>query len=348
MPFAKVWLKNTSYGTISNGKGEYQLELKSKGDYDIRISSIGYDSFDTIITVDIDIVRFNAVLQSSVVELQEVTVTSDSKRKKGKKIMKEVISRRKGFLEAANRYKCETYCYTSLDKRTEVKSDSTADSVALSQSKMNITEWKGTSYFEAKNRYKDVITGFIDYTDKVNNTMTASVSFGDEELGEQSSSVEVNPYIFISGINDADINIFKNIIAAPSISHRPIISPLAYNAFANYNFYLEGSFREKDHFVYEIRVEPIFKEEALFSGTLYIKSETYEPEGYELAVNKGAMNFFKEMRIICSYDNIDGRLLPSKREFIYLVTERYLGKPNVTHSLRGTIGDKTHAQPGML
>ena len=329
LPFAKVWLKNTSYGTISNGKGEYQLELKSKGDYDIRISSIGYNSFDTIITVDIDIVRFNAVLQSSVVELQEVTVTSDSKRKKGKKIMKEVISRRKGFLEAANRYKCETYCYTSLDKRTELKSDSTADSVALSQSKMNITEWKGTSYFEAKNRYKDVITGFIDYTDKVNNTMTASVSFGDEELGEQSSSVEVNPYIFISGINDADINIFKNIIAAPSISHRPIISPLAYNAFANYNFYLEGSFRENDHFVYEIRVEPIFKEEALFSGTLYIKSETYEPEGYELAVNKGAMNFFKEMRIICSYDNIDGRLLPSKREFIYLVTERYLGKPNV-------------------
>ena len=51
--------------------------------------------------------------------------------------------------------------------------------------------------------------------------------------------------------------------------------------------------------------------------------------GYELAVNKGAMNFFKEMRIICSYDNIDGKLLPSKREFIYLVTERYLGKPDV-------------------
>ena len=113
LPFAKVWLKNTSYGTISNGKGEYQLELKSEGVYDLRISSLGYDSFDTIITVDIDIVRFNVVLKSSVVELQEVTVTNDSKRKKGKKIMKEVISRRKGFLEGASRYKCETYCLLS-------------------------------------------------------------------------------------------------------------------------------------------------------------------------------------------------------------------------------------------
>ncbi len=66
--------------------------------------------------------------------------------------MKEVISRRSGFLEAANRYECQTYCFTSLDKRTELRGDTIEDSTALKKSKMNITEWKGTSYFEAKNR----------------------------------------------------------------------------------------------------------------------------------------------------------------------------------------------------
>ena len=329
LPFAKVWLKNTSYGTISNGKGEYHLELKEQGDYEIRISSSTYESLDTIIPVHTDIVRFNAVLKTSVLELVEVLVTTESSRNKGKKIMKEVISRRKGFLEAANRYKCETYCYTTLDKRTEVKADSLVDSTALNKSKMNITEWEGTSYFEAKNRYKDVITGFTDYTDKVKNTMDASFSFGDDELGEQSADIEINPYVFISGIKDADINIFKNVIDAPSISHRPLISPLAYNALTYYNFYLEGSFLDGDHFIYEIRVDPVFKEDALFSGTLFIRSKTYEPEGYELAVNKGSMNYFKEMRIICNYNKIEGKLLPMKREFIYLITERYLGKPNV-------------------
>ena len=27
IPFAKVWIKNTSYGTISNGKGQYHLDV---------------------------------------------------------------------------------------------------------------------------------------------------------------------------------------------------------------------------------------------------------------------------------------------------------------------------------
>jgi len=329
LPFAKVWLKNTSYGTIANGKGEYHLELKAQGDYEIRISTIAYESLDTIIAVHTDIVEFNAVLLESVQELEEVLVTSESSRKKGKKIMKEVISRRSGFLEAANRYECQTYCFTSLDKRTELRGDTIEDSTALKKSKMNITEWKGTSYFEAKNRYKDIITGFIDYTDKVKNSVSATVSFGEEELGESTTNIELNPYIFVNGIKDADINIFKNVIDAPSISHRPMISPLAYNALAYYNFYLEGSFLEGEHFIYEIRVEPVFKEDALFSGTLFIRSKTYEPEGYELAVNKGSMNYFKEMRIICNYETIEGRLLPVQREFVYLILERNLGSPNV-------------------
>ena len=194
LPFAKVWLKNTSYGTIANGKGEYHLELKEQGEYEIRISTIGYESLDTIIPVNVDVVEFHVVLYESVQELEEVLITSESSRKKGKKIMKEVISRRKGFLEAANRYECQTYCFTSLDKRTEIKGDTIIDSSALNRSKMNITEWKGTSYFEAKNRYKDIITGFIDYTDKVNNKVGARISFGNDELGESSASIESNPY----------------------------------------------------------------------------------------------------------------------------------------------------------
>ena len=134
---------------------------------------------------------------------------------------------------------------------------------------------------------KFLITGFIDYTEKTENRVSVSASFSNRELGEPTGGVKSNPYIFVNGLQDADINIFKNLIDAPSISQRPLISPLAYNAFLYYNFYLEQTFLEGDIFINEIRVEPIFKEEALFSGTLYIKSESYEPEGYELAVNKG-------------------------------------------------------------
>ena len=32
IPFAKVWIKNTSHGTISNGKGQYHKNCYSKND----------------------------------------------------------------------------------------------------------------------------------------------------------------------------------------------------------------------------------------------------------------------------------------------------------------------------
>ena len=324
IPFTKVWLKNTSTGTIANGKGVYHLDVKSNGSYDLRISSIGFETIDTTIILSGEVHIYNITLSSSVLELEEVVVSSESNKNKGKRIMKEVIARRSDFLNAAGRYECETYCFTSLDKRTESKSDSVQQSDELGMSKMNITEWRSKSYFEAKSRYKDVITGFIDYTEKTENRVSVSASFSNRELGEPTGGVKSNPYIFVNGLQDADINIFKNLIDAPSISQRPLISPLAYNAFLYYNFYLEQTFLEGDIFINEIRVEPIFKEEALFSGTLYIKSESYEPEGYELAVNKGAMGYFKEMRIVCSYQNIQGKVLPTRREFVYLIEEKKL------------------------
>ena len=322
MSFSKVWLKNTSFGTIANGKGEYQLEVKERGSHEIRFSFVGYEPVDTILNINADVLIFNVVLKNLVLELQDVQVTALNKKKKGKKIMKEVISLRKSFLDAAGKYQCETYCFTTLDKRNEVRTDTILDSNALSIAKMNITEWNGISYFEAKNRYKDVITGFTDYTEKVKNSSSVSVSFDNDELGETGASIEINPYIFVNGIQDADINIFKSTIDAPAITLNPLISPLSFNAFAYYNFYLEGSFLEGDQLIYEIRVSPIFKEEALFSGTIFIRADSYEPKGYELAVNKGAMSYFKEMRIICNYTNIGGKLLPSQREFVYQIKER--------------------------
>ena len=327
IPFVKVWIKNTSHGTITNGKGQYHLDVSQPDRYELRISSIGFESIDTMVELISDVYQCNVVLKS-VQELEEVLVISESNKKKGKRIMKEVISRRSGFLNAAGRYQCQTYCFTSLDKRSESKSDTLKADSELNMSKMNITEWKSNSYFEAKNRYKDVITGFIDYTEKTENRVSVSASFSNQELGEPSGGIESNPYIFVNGMQDADINIFKNVIHSPTISQRPLISPLSYNAFLYYNFYLEQTFLEGKEFIYEIRVEPIFKEEALFSGTLYIKSESYEPEGYELAVNKGAMSYFKEMRIVCNYQKIDGKLLPVKREFVYLIEEKNLFSEN--------------------
>ncbi len=320
IPFAKVWVKSTSFGTVANGKGEYSLEFKDTATVLLRYSAIGYEPLDTILFIDPTTTYSSPMLQSVVQEVQEVTVEAVNKRKRGKEFMKRVIDKRSDFLDAGNTYMCNTYCFTSLDKRTENTSDTIPDTAPVNRKTMNITEWYGQSYYEANGRYKDIISGYRDYADKANSSVSVSVSFSDDELGEQ-GALPTNPYILVDGLEDADINIFRNTISAPLISQRPLVSPLAFNALLSYNFYLEGSFFEDGQHIAEIRVEPVFEQEGLFYGTLFINMNTLAPVSYELGINSGAMHYFKDMRIIAKYELINGVPMPVKREFVYLIKE---------------------------
>jgi len=320
IPFSKVWVKSTSFGTVANGKGEYTLEFKDTTTAQLRYSASGFDAFDTSIFVNFGTQYSSPILQTIVLEVGEVTVQAISEKKRGKEFMKKVIDKRSDFLDAAGLYSCNTYCFTSLDKRTENTSDTIPDTESVNMKTMNITEWYGQSFYEANNRYKDIISGYRDYAEKANNNMDVTVSFSEPELGEQ-AGLPTNPYILIDGLEDADINIFRNTINAPLISQRPLISPLAFNALLNYNFYLEGSFFENGAQIAEIRVEPIFEQEGLFYGTMYIDMTTLMPVSYELGVNSGAMHYFKDMRIIANYQVINNAPVPVKREFVYLIKE---------------------------
>ncbi|GAB5416873.1 MAG: hypothetical protein Crog4KO_17400 [Crocinitomicaceae bacterium] len=320
IPFAKVWVKSTSYGTVANGKGEYKLELKNAGSFELRFSAATFLDLDTTLGINDGTEYFSPKLNAVVLEVGEVTVEATNKRQRGKELMKQVIDKRSDFLEATNFYTCKTYCFTSLDKRTENTSDTIPDESPLNMQTMNITEWYGQSYYKSMNRYKDVIEGYRDYTEKANSSVEVSVSFGDEELGEQ-GAMPTNPYVLIDGLENADINIFRNYINSPLISQRPLISPIAYNALLNYNFYLEGSFIENGEQIAEVRIDPIFKEEGLFSGTIFINMDSFVPVSYELAVNPGVMHYFKDMRIIAQYEMVGDRPVVKQREFIYRIKE---------------------------
>jgi hypothetical protein len=323
IPFAKIWVSNTTIGTLSNGKGEYQLNLNQQDSVSLTISASGYRKRDTLIQLIEGVRQFNIELRAIVLNITEVTVNAENKRDKGKKLMKEVIARRSDFLKANERYTYETYCFSSLDKKKAFQVDSVISNPDyLSLKKMNITEWLSQSYYESKNRYRDEFKGFKDYTEKVNSSAEVSVSFsGDADISQQSGKIATNPYAFVNSSKDADLNIFMNSIELPAICSRPLISPLAFNALLYYAFYLERSFYENGEQIFEVRIEPLFLGEALFSGTIYIKDKSFSPVSFELGINPTAMTYFKDMHIVCNYEEIEGRILPVKREFIYLIKE---------------------------
>lgn len=319
VPFARVSVAQSSYGTVTNAKGAFRLEL-GQGTYRITVSSIGYAPVTDSIVMDQDEKQVIFLLPNEASDLPETVITARTKRDLGKEIMQQVIDKRKYFRDQMNVYSCDVYCFASLEK--EQKDSIRTDSV-ISRKKMNITEWSGTSFYKASNRYKDIIRGYIDLTEYGGNTTEVSVSFGssDDLALEPSSYNPSNPYIFVNGLKDADINLFDNTITVPGLCQRPLISPMAYNAFLYYYFYVESSFYENNRKIYEIRVEPRFREEALFAGSLFIRDESWELVSYELGINKGALTYYRDMRLICDFEKEGERIVPKRREFVYLIRE---------------------------
>ena len=96
IPFAKVFLLNESYGTVANALGNFQLELK-KGKHVMIFSSIGFETkTDTVEIVNLANTLV-IVMKENTIEFDEISVFAQSKKDKGKELMKEVIKKRPYF-----------------------------------------------------------------------------------------------------------------------------------------------------------------------------------------------------------------------------------------------------------
>ncbi len=256
-------------------------------------------------------------------EMEEVRIIPKTKKQRGKEIMKKVIDQREFYEDQLKNYSVETYCFTSLDKEVD---DTLKDNINETK-RIDQLEWNATSYYKANRNYKDVFHGYVDYTDEKLFVMGGSGGktrpnmMGDESI-MPNFSINVNPYVFIKSSKEADINLYTNLIHAPNICERPIISPLNSNAFLYYSFYLENvTTNYLNQTVYEIRIDPIFDNEALFQGTLYILDNTFTLIDYDLIVNSSALNFFKSLQIKGKYELNNSFLYAVNREFIYVTNE---------------------------
>ncbi len=321
IPFAKVHLKNSSYGTFANSLGKFQIELK-QGDHTLSFSASGYHSKDTTVTISGEGQNdFSIQLTSEVQEFDEVTINYRSERDRGKEIMKKVIDKRSYFQNFLKEYSTDSYCFTSLEK--DRINDST-DSV-IGKEKLNLMEWRAVSYYKKSNRYKNDFYAYQDFMETKSDINSSNVGISIDGLDENivpDADIPQNPYLFVNGIEDFHFSIFDNNISSPKITKSPLVSPLAFNASIYYIFYLEDVFvDQKGKTNYEIRVEPRFKVEPLFEGTLYIRKDNFEISSYELSINPKAMHYFKEMKVVCDYSKVDEKLVPTRREFIYKIKE---------------------------
>ena len=316
IPFAKIRVQNTSYGTVANAVGKYIMELK-RGTYILQFDAPGYETKIDTVEISETNTFHDVILKPTILEIDEVSITAQSKKAKGKELMKQVIEKRPYFYDLVPEYTCDTYCFGSLEK--EVTDTIFKDSV-IGKEKMNLIEWRAITSYKQASKFKNEFYAFEDFTD-VSQQMSVEVTtaFGDNNQSIAASAGEkFNPYLFVTGIKDAHVNLFENLLDLPRISERPLISPLAYNALLYYSFYLESSYLDSNNsLIYEVRVAPRFDYEALFYGTIFIREKGLELVSYELGVNRAALSYFKDLFIVCDYVKIGERLVPNRREFVY-------------------------------
>jgi hypothetical protein len=349
LPFASVYVKNTSYGTTTNIKGEYFLELE-KGEHEIVFSFIGFKTVEKKITINStkQTLELKISLKEDVALLAGVEIVAKT-RDRAKSIMREVRAKRADYLNEIEQYSCKTYLKSSLEKEPIIKTS--VDSLnliytaeekldkKLKKENLNLIETISTTYFKAPNRYREVIEAHHDYAevdDPLGGTeITFGMDIGEPDITQREGEIK-NPYLIYTDISNSDFNFYQNNISFTAICPKPIISPLASTSAVNYAYDYKGSFVENGKKIYQLEVIPRFKNEALFYGFIYIEDSTWALKSVDLNINKGALLFCNEFKIIQNYKEIEpNAYLPVRRELFYTIKEganNIIGNTRVNHS----------------
>lgn len=360
LPYASIYVKNSSLGVSTDLKGRYTFELDA-GSHTLVFSYLGYQALEREINLEAgEVLTLDIQLEEQVTELGVVEVYSDS-RGLANKIMAKVRANRKAYLHQLETYKCETYTKVSLDrklikpskndtllviddgrklsKKKKKKLEETQKKIKenraafFSKDNLELVETVSELYYKHPGAFKEVVIANQDYSKQFHheNSVYLYSDFGEIAPVEAKN---MNPHL-IYKLTEPDFNFYKNTIDFPSICSKPLLSPLAFNAPLSYSYQLEGSFIEEGKKVYKIKVIPRFKSDALFHGLIFIQDSTFSITSVDLEINRPALHLCREFKILQNYELQQGKYsLPIRREILYTIREgknNFLGSVSIRH-----------------
>lgn len=262
VPFATIFVKETSRGLASNEKGHYDISL-APGVYTIKFQSIGFKPYSQIVKVSDSDVTLNVQLEEAVYDLNQLVVSS--KDNPALWIMRKAIALGQQYKRGLSSYKSDIYLKGSFNARkfSRILRYLTPRSIEVPK--------EGKTYF-AELLTKISFAAPDAYTQRI-------VSFRSTLPGADSKDN-------FPGMEFMSTSIYDN-------SFGDIPSPLGMNAFSYYNFNLVGSSLENNVPVYKIKVTPRRPSGKFFKGFLYISDNTYAVRNADLTfeMSFGMANF---------------------------------------------------------
>ncbi|MDW3210271.1 MAG: DUF5686 and carboxypeptidase regulatory-like domain-containing protein [Reichenbachiella sp.] len=302
LPYATLYIQNTTKGTTTNIEGRYSIEL-APGEYVLTYQYVGYKKQEIPLKVDHRRIRLDVVLEAEVLELQEVVVTATGEDP-AYQVIREAIAKRKYHLEEVQAYKCKVY----------IKGMQTLDEKPDQVLGVNIPLDTGIVYLS-----ESVSELSVAQPDKIKEVMISSKMSG----GNSAFSYNQGSQMLIS--------FYDNLLNFPGLSERGFVSPIANNALMFYDYKLEGTILEGEYLINKIKVIPKRKNDPAFQGFIYIMEDSWRIHSVDLRLTKEhQIEFIDQVNVYQVYAPVqDGVwMLLSQRFAYYLNVLGFRGNGN--------------------
>jgi hypothetical protein len=293
IPFASVYLKNTTNGTSANVDGKYSIKLKT-GEHTLSFRAVGYKQQEHIINLTADI-SLNVTLTSESYTLENVNIRANAEDP-AYAIIRKAIKQRKIHLNEVKAFSCDVYIKGVQRLRGAPKKFFGQDIQKVLELDTNR---KGIIYLsESQSKFN------FRRPNDVHEEMISSKVAGRN-----------NAFSF-NKASDLIINFYDNYLLENTLSARGFISPIADNALFYYKYKLLGESKENGETIHKIEVIPRRENDPVFRGIIYIIDESWRIYNTDVYLTKKAgINFIDTLNISQQFTKVQEIYMPTAINF---------------------------------
>ena len=267
--FTSVYIRNSTYGTTANEEGRYQFKLTA-GDYHIVYRFVGYQEKTIDITITDHDQQLDVTLDEEVFSTARVAARYRKNRDAADTIMRQVIKKRKYYLEEATAFSSSVYVKGVQNLLGAPKSLLSKEVVRALDLDSN---GKGILY------QSESLSNFtFQKPDKIQEITIANRMAG------------LNTAFSYKKASDLQANFYRNVFTINGLSTRGFVSPVASNASSYYNYKLIGVSVENGRTIDKIQVIPRRKHGQFFQGNIYIVEGAWRIYSVDLYLTSSTSN----------------------------------------------------------
>jgi len=289
VPFASIYIKNTTKGASANSEGDYSFQLQT-GHYEIHYKAVGYKQETRAVNLKNNTV-LNVTLTAEVYELNAVTINAKGEDP-AYAIIRKAIRRRKAHLSEVKAYTCEVYIkglqklLSAPKKFMGANIDQLGKEIGLDSNRRGIIY---LSESESKLSYK--------YPDQLHEEMISSKFAGSNRM------------FSFNRASNARVNFYDNFQNWEGLSNRPLVSPISDNALFYYKYKLMGTSTENGVLINKILITPKRGYDPCFDGYIYIIDGSWRIYAVDVYITKRAnINFVDTVRINQQFLPVDSNV----------------------------------------